>query len=223
MPPEHRDPRILYVASGSPVLALPVLRQIEGRFADHRVDLVVSEALLEQLTPEQRARVVFVVGRSTSRLRFLWTARLEPSWMSSLLVAAQPGYFTMKLAGLLLGVGRVIVCYNERGEAFALDRHHFRVIVAHITNRLGARQGLVVQRPLLWGLYAMFGEPIGLSWMLLSIGLGRIHGLLRGRSVRSRLTRLGNASSDLVGVLKDAVDHGDPMRAEDATGTSVPA
>jgi hypothetical protein len=183
MPLEAHQPRILFIASGSAPIALTVADLLESRFADHQVDLVVSEALVGKLTPEQRQRVVFVVGRDAARLRFLYRARLEPYWMISVLLAGQPGYFTMKLAAVLLGFGRVIVCYNENAQAFALDRHHRGTIVAHITRRLGARQGLVIQRGLLRAAYLLVGEPLGLCWMLAGIGLGRVHGMLRGRNV----------------------------------------
>src|SRR5579859_274495 len=115
MPPDVRTPRILFVASGPAAVALRGASVIERRFVDHRVDLVVAESLLGELTPDQRSRVVFVVGRSSDRFRFLWTARLESYWMISIVLAGQPGYFTMKLAALLLGLGRVIVCFNENG------------------------------------------------------------------------------------------------------------
>jgi hypothetical protein len=183
MPSEAFQPRILLVASGTTGIALRALQALEARFPDHRIDIVASETLVPRLSIDERSRVVFVVGQRSARVSFLQTARREQYWLVAVLLAGQPGYFTMKLAGLLIGLGRVVIYYNENGGAFVLDRRYMRIVMGHLVNRLSAGRGLVVQRTLLRVLYSVVGEPIGLCRMVASIALGRLHCLLRNTAV----------------------------------------
>jgi hypothetical protein len=165
--PTAHPPRILYVASGPAPLSLDVLRILEGRFPGHQIDIVVPERFIDQLPATTRDLVVFVAGPRRGRLAFLWRSRREDYWLVVVLLSGHPGFVTMKLAALLLGVGRVIVCFNETRDAFAIDRHHLSAILAHSGNRLGTGRVFArgLQYAVLRALYMAFGEPAGLIWM----------------------------------------------------------
>jgi len=171
MPADHPVPRILYVASGPAPLAVQVLGLLKQRFPEHQIDLVVTELCVDHLPPPEREHVAFVAGNGKGRLAFIWRARHTPYWLVAVLLSGQPGFLTMKLAAVLIGAGRVVVCFNEHADAFALDRRHTSAIAAFLGQRLGARGnvGRGFARLVLRAPYTVVGEPVGLAWMTLHV------------------------------------------------------
>jgi hypothetical protein len=91
----------------------------------------------------------------------------------------------MKLAALLLGRGRVVVCYGENADAFTLDRYHASAISNYLRQRLGLRGSLgrAFIRAFVHATYSVVGEPLALA----SVGASVLLWLARGR----RRTRKG--------------------------------
>ncbi len=133
--------RVLFIGSGSP----DHLRRALDRFAQvwpHvQVDLAVRPEALEVLSEAEQQRVVYVAGRKQGRLAFIRACRARKYHRVVVLFAGDPGFNALKLAAFLCG--NRWLCFNENGDAFALDRQHWRQARDHVRWRLRlAHRGL---------------------------------------------------------------------------------
>jgi len=158
--------RVLFFASGRGQIASQVYGSLLRRFPDAALEVVATDEFARAIPIGRRGSIVLTAGQHRGRLRFMLHARQAPYTAVVVLLTGEPGYLTMKVAGLAVGLRRWLICYNENGDSFEVDRDHVAVIRRHLAARRPSKEfrGRAGDT-LLRMLYALLQWP-GQLWML---------------------------------------------------------